>query len=883
MDVLREFEDSEREIQALREGLDGKGGGSGEEGPDEQRAEVEHVPSYIIQERSVNRLAARQTFIGQQIQNCKLHDFYGELEQLLQAGNAVIEAARVSNYYSTAFVGRNNLGKSTVLQTLLLLGTVSQDQYEDLMRAGDEPLEAQLLVQEWKEKERRRRLEEQQHGGGAGGQAGPAGDHEEEEDGDGDMQEIQPEPNDHFFVSDPDPKLDGRMQDAGARAAEETGQHKYLKVQKKSTNATRTKNLTSMTNVKLSQSLITHHTVLRGQRKGGDPRLPAVRAAAPLLAQAHHVPLHQVPLLQHLPRARRLLHAGRGAAVFKKYAWPKNAAEEKMLGDDETRELKFMELLLKILESGGEAPSADAAVTKANAEGGAGDVKGETAHKKACNRAIAQMREKATKAPRKDPANIKIHSDVADLLKNPYKLFVGRGQHVLDDRVYIRTELGELLDGPFCALIKDVCVFAPCLLLEGKLELVDTPGLNDCDPFRARNINKQLRCSDHLVVFAERNLSGEGSTLTALQEQQIFDRLFHDTLRPGRGELRLSVLLLPERETQLSGNQICSADMWGMKSLEQESAINEAVVTLMERLTAAAQARFGDDADDLMDRVEAQVIKIKVVPCYPMLYLSAMLNVGYKWEQPQARNLLLERTQGAELLALLGNPTQEQHLEGMQGLYDLAAQKQELLQQRQGHTLPDAVCRQAKTLVGRGNVVLRENRFTAIEQAIQGQARFQSTDALFLPGSPTSVIAQALGGALKRGVEAATDSLLNQMRARVDGVTELAAGRTLRGYLRRQDCSAGLLQIILEHQSQSVEGVKGRKQALSEQIKAVREGLEGCVKEELERHLVETFATTIDLNSPDGERYVRVGSIQHVRELCASRSQYMHLLHKCTD
>lgn len=544
------------------------------------------------------------------------------------------------------------------------------------------------------------------------------------------------------------------------------------------------------------------------------------------------------------------------------FDWRYHTENEKALGPEEAREYKYMQLLWQtVVDGGAQAPAATStadAELKAGADGGGGGGKDdESDMDRLRKRTRARTLAKASSAPRILPSAeaLQTHPDIAALLERPYKLFVGRGKQVLDDRVYIRHELEGQLNGIFRALIKDVCVFAPCLLLEGKMELVDTPGLNDGDALRARNINKQLKCSDHLVVCCERSLGTEENTLEALEQQRIFDRLFHDNLRPGRGALRLSVLLLPERLQQLSGEEILKNTVWTQRTAELVNTFDDSDTRLFARLETAAQARYATvSEEDRLSRVQGQLEKIEVLSCYPILYLSAMLNVGYRFEQPNIRNLLLERTDGKNLVALLVTPRHDDHLNGIAKLQALAQQhllgQEERLQLQA--PLPEKVCKYAKTLAfSRGEIVVRENRLKEIVAAIQGDARFLSASLLFGPGTPAADAAQRLGTALEGAVEAAKDWLLAELHTQMAGKSSTEAVRALRGYMRRNDSSANIMQMILDHQQ---EIVTGAKQEMSVQIEAAREGLLACVTQSMEHHLTQSFVNCINLNSPDGGR-----------------------------
>lgn len=511
------------------------------------------------------------------------------------------------------------------------------------------------------------------------------------------------------------------------------------------------------------------------------------------------------------------------------------------LTDEEKIEYGYMKELYKTVTEAQLATSAAAVVGGGQKE--EDDEEDDETRQQALTQVLAGITGPA--CPTVNLQHVDVHPDIKALLEKSYRLFLGRGMHLLDDRVYVRQALEQQLEGPFQTLIKDVYVFAPSRLLQGRIELVDTPGLNDGDAVRTHCIVQQLKSTDHIVLCAKKSLKTDEKTLDVLQEQKVWERLFQDNLRPGRGDLRLSVLLLPEAVAQLSGKEMIKSDT---RKREQQESITENLMTLRERLLMAARALF----TDVPEQKVAEYLggwRIEVVSCYPLLYLSTMVNASFLWEEPSARNTLLDRTDGKKLVALLVSPNRG-HLKDIEALHARATRRLECLEERNGAQgpLPEPVLNLAKRLTGGGDgATLRDNRLQEIKTAIVEDDAFKFAKGLLQPDPPAAGVAQTLDETLPGGVAKAKAWLLEVMEKKGNGRRK----SPLRNFVNR--CSPSLVQTILGHESQAIAEAK---QQLSEQMVTARDDLLACSTTTLQHHLEQCFANCIDLESPDGARCV---------------------------
>jgi hypothetical protein len=104
------------------------------------------------------------------------------------------------------------------------------------------------------------------------------------------------------------------------------------------------------------------------------------------------------------------------------------------------------------------------------------------------------------------------HSDPRDVsfesLKDVGKIVIvsGRGQRILDDRMYVRDYLENLMKDPlFPCVLQDVTLYTPSEVFNGK-EIFDTPGTGTCDPEDWSQLNAVLRRANAVVAVTSKSL-----------------------------------------------------------------------------------------------------------------------------------------------------------------------------------------------------------------------------------------------------------------------------------------------------------------------------------------------------------------------------------------
>jgi len=106
----------------------------------------------------------------------------------------------------------------------------------------------------------------------------------------------------------------------------------------------------------------------------------------------------------------------------------------------------------------------------------------------------------------KSIGEVQICDAVREKLATRYEIVAGRGRKLLDDRLYVRARLWELMrDHTVPYLLQECVVYMPADVLEG-VELIDAPGTGVVSPQEQRALQDVLETADAVVVCMQRNL-----------------------------------------------------------------------------------------------------------------------------------------------------------------------------------------------------------------------------------------------------------------------------------------------------------------------------------------------------------------------------------------
>jgi hypothetical protein len=112
--------------------------------------------------------------------------------------------------------------------------------------------------------------------------------------------------------------------------------------------------------------------------------------------------------------------------------------------------------------------------------------------------------ENVTKPTSRD--EVVICDEIKNKLKLGFEFFSGRGRKLLDDRLYVRSHLWNVMQNAgFACILQECIVYVPADVLEG-VELLDAPGTGVESPQEQLQLTEALRIADTIIVCMQRNL-----------------------------------------------------------------------------------------------------------------------------------------------------------------------------------------------------------------------------------------------------------------------------------------------------------------------------------------------------------------------------------------
>jgi len=239
--------------------------------------------------------------------------------------------------------------------------------------------------------------------------------------------------------------------------------------------------------------------------------------------------------------------------------------------------------------------------------------------------------------------------DLSRLLGNDF-ILRGPGKYVTEDRVYLASELRRILEGPGGRLVARVTVYAPCTALDGPVELVDTPGLEEPVTGVGEQgvTHRALGTASAAVGLLEGGLEEGSLAARVLAESGFCERW-------ARGEAELCLLhgcREPFRASSPSGGS-GSREPWGepcRESREREAEEDkEDRAMCLQTLLAMRQGPGGGPGNPI------QVAGCVAGPLSPALHASLLANGSYQVGDAAVNfREEVQATHGGNFLALLG-------------------------------------------------------------------------------------------------------------------------------------------------------------------------------------------------------------------------------------
>jgi hypothetical protein len=110
-------------------------------------------------------------------------------------------------------------------------------------------------------------------------------------------------------------------------------------------------------------------------------------------------------------------------------------------------------------------------------------------------------------------------------IESGFKIFSGRGQDMMEDRLFVRQALMDVMkDAAVACVVRQCVVYCPADILHD-LEFVDTPGTGTDDPLQWRQLTDALASANGIMVVMQRNLEANADLKEELVASGVLRRV----------------------------------------------------------------------------------------------------------------------------------------------------------------------------------------------------------------------------------------------------------------------------------------------------------------------------------------------------------------------
>ncbi len=238
------------------------------------------------------------------------------------------------------------------------------------------------------------------------------------------------------------------------------------------------------------------------------------------------------------------------------------------------------------------------------------------------------------------PSEVQICKAIKEKLDTRHEIVAGRGRFLLDDRLYVRRRLWEVMNDPNMVYILHECVvYAPTEALEG-VELIDAPGTGVVSAQEQKALQDVLETADAVVVCMQRNLEDCKEIKSAIQGCMQFQK-FIESPTPGTCQV-LFFSALDEQKNFTPLNTRKSIDEFESDKQEAASKNQKGLRQMIKRSICEMRESgrshlLGDPADDAQ-RIEdcLGALKDNMFASYPLLWASVAMSPGKDKALPTA-------------------------------------------------------------------------------------------------------------------------------------------------------------------------------------------------------------------------------------------------------
>ena len=222
----------------------------------------------------------------------------------------------------------------------------------------------------------------------------------------------------------------------------------------------------------------------------------------------------------------------------------------------------------------------------------------------------------------KAPGEVQICDAIKTKLDLGFEIFSGRGRKLLDDRLYVRNKLWDVMRDPQLAYIIDECiVYVPADVLEG-LELMDAPGTGVESPQEQLRLTEALRTADAIVVTMQRNLEDDKDVKPALEKCGVFKKII------GKSQpCRVFLFSAMDEARGFSKLNTKEAGEKFQKKMEIVHRKNVNGLTKMLKKTFHGE-KIKDMTEDMMIATCLPALEADMFQSYPLLWASLALSSG---------------------------------------------------------------------------------------------------------------------------------------------------------------------------------------------------------------------------------------------------------------
>eukprot|EP00466_Bigelowiella_natans_P020201 jgi/Bigna1/86186/estExt_fgenesh1_pg.C_80277 len=143
----------------------------------------------------------------------------------------------------------------------------------------------------------------------------------------------------------------------------------------------------------------------------------------------------------------------------------------------------------------------------------------------------------------KDKNSVKINPSMMQHVGKKIFCTGNENTSILQDRVFIREKILEIIRSKYCGLIKRLVISIPCLVAKNN-RILEVPGTDDKDPLHRSQLIKALNLANNVIVLSsEKSLNVVSDRVKDLLDEHVLDRWVSSSLR-------LSILSCPKSSKQ---------------------------------------------------------------------------------------------------------------------------------------------------------------------------------------------------------------------------------------------------------------------------------------------------------------------------------------------